>query len=323
MKLTQEQIDFLDDCTMHLSKKRKFWHSGRTSNYHEGVWTLNEETGLVDIEGNFDVSECIRYNSHGTSCGIREHVKSRDFKGIKFGVVTGYFYCVGMGLESLEGAPIKVLEDFDCSVNKLTSLEGAPKEVGWDFSCSANKLKDLRGAPSVVGGSFFCGRAKLESLEGAPKEIGGTFNCRRNKLVSLKGAPRKVRSFECQENMLTDLVGAPDTLSEGEKYSDGRFDCSHNQLTTLKGAPKKVRDFYCVGNPLKDIEGVPHIEDYRKGNGFPRKFSFIYEIMDEHKVGFKEAIDIFEKNSLIDIKKRREAVDRHEKEVMELINSMR
>ena len=120
-------------------------------------------------------------------------------------------------------------------------------------------------------------------------------------------------------------MGSPSTLSDGEKYSDGRFDCSHNQLTTLKGAPKEVRHLYCVGNPLKDIEGVPHIKDYycRKGSGFPRKFSFIYEIMDEHKVGFKEAIDIFEKNSIVDIKKRREAVDRYEIEIMELINSMR
>jgi len=306
--------------------RRKFWFPHRTSNYHDGVWTLNEETGLVDIEGNFDVTEWIGYKRgpHGTSY-LKEHVKfkSRDFKGIKFGVVTGYFYCAGMELESLEGAPIKVLEEFDCSGNKLTSLEGAPKEVGWDFNCSANKIKDLKGAPSVVGGSFHCARTKLESLEGAPKEIGGVFNCRRNKLTSLKGAPRKVGGFECQENMLTDLVGAPDTLSDGEKYSEGGFDCSHNQLTTLRGAPKKVRSFYCVGNPLRDIEGVPHIKDYSKGNGFPRKFSSIYEIMDKHKVEFKEAIDIFEKNTLADIIKRREAIDRHEREIMEIIKSMK
>jgi hypothetical protein len=325
MELTQEQIDFLDDCTMSRYKARKHWLSDKTGNYYKGVWTLNKETGLVDIEGNFDSYECIRYNSYGTSCGIREAIKSKDFKGIKFGVVTGYFYCSNMGLESLEGAPIKVLEDFDCSGNKLTSLTGAPKEVGGDFYCSVNKLNDLKGAPSVVGGDFLCIRSGIKSLAGAPKETGGIFDCSKNKLTSLKWAPKKARSFQCQENLLTDLVGAPSILSEGDEYSDGRFDCSHNQLTTLKGAPKIVRSFHSVGNPLKDLEGVPHIKDYycRRGSGFPRKFSLIYEIMEEHKVEFKEAVDIFEQNALVDIIKRREAVDRHEEEIMEIIKSMK
>ena len=52
MKLNKEQIDFLNKCT-------------------SGSWTLNEKTGLVDIDGSFN-------------CSIE---KLKDFKGVKFGVV--------------------------------------------------------------------------------------------------------------------------------------------------------------------------------------------------------------------------------------------
>ena len=37
MKLNKKQIEFLNECT-------------------KGEWTLNEKTGLVDIEGRFDCS---------------------------------------------------------------------------------------------------------------------------------------------------------------------------------------------------------------------------------------------------------------------------
>jgi hypothetical protein len=81
-KLTDEEIQlivFLEKCTI-------------------GKWTINKKTGLVDIEGNFDCAK----------------KKLKDFKGVRFGVVTG---------------------DFNCDDNKLTSLEGAPQEVGGHFRC--------------------------------------------------------------------------------------------------------------------------------------------------------------------------------------------
>ena len=128
MKLNKEQIDFLNDCTNA-----------------DGSWTLNEKTGLVDIDGSFN-------------CDSK---KLKDFKGVKFGVVGG---------------------DFNCSYNSLTSLVGAPKEVGGCFLCYDNKLTSLEGAPQVVRGSFLCNRNKLTSLEGAPQEVGGYFYCSYNKL---------------------------------------------------------------------------------------------------------------------------------------------
>ena len=149
MELNKEQKDFLDK-------------------YTEGKWTLNEKTGLVDIEGDFNCS-----------CkGLT------DFKGVKFGWVTG---------------------SFSCDYNNLTSLEGAPQEVGGSFRCHNNKLTSLVGAPQEVEGYFDCSYNMLTSLEGAPQEVGGYFSCSNNSLTSLEGAPQEVRgSFDCSHNEISE-----------------------------------------------------------------------------------------------------------------------
>jgi len=118
-ELTPEQTEWLDKCT-------------------EGKWTLNRQTGLVDVNGSFDC------NYQGLT----------DFKGVRFGVVTGGFNCSVNKLTSLKGAPQEVGGDFECSSNKLTSLKDAPQEVRWDFACYVNELTSLEGAPQV-GGSFY------------------------------------------------------------------------------------------------------------------------------------------------------------------------
>jgi hypothetical protein len=172
MELNKEQKDFLD-------------------NQAKGRWTLNEKTGLVDIDGDF------RYNDEGL----------KDFKGIRFGVVTGNF-----SLTSLKGA-------------QLTSLEGAPQEVGGYFCCYNNKLTSLEGAPQVVGGYFDCRYNNLTSLEGAPQEVRGGFSCGFNNLTSLVGAPQEVgENFDCSSNKLTSLEGAPQKVGEG-------FYCDNNPIS--------------------------------------------------------------------------------------------
>jgi hypothetical protein len=110
-ELSQEQIEWLNECT------RKSWTTGS--------WTLNPQTGLVDVDGGFDC--CTQ--------GLT------DFKGVRFGVVTGSFYCSGNKITSLEGAPLKVGGSFECSHNALTSLEGAPQEVA-SFYCYANPVSE-------------------------------------------------------------------------------------------------------------------------------------------------------------------------------------
>ena len=189
-ELTQEQKDWLDECTT-------------------GRWKLNPQTGLVDVDGDFDC----------------EGQRLRDFKGVKFGMVNNYFFCYNNQLTSLEGAPQQVGSDFDCHNNQLTSLEGAPQEVGASFDCSDNSLTSLKGAPRTVSGSLYCSENSLTSLEGAPREIGGDFVCDSNQLTTLKGAPQKVEGdFYCQYNQLTSLEGAPWEVG-------GSINCFNNPIT--------------------------------------------------------------------------------------------
>ena len=112
---------------------------------------------------------------------------------LKFGKVTGHFFCYN---------------------NKLTNLEGCPKEVGGDFRCYGNELTTLKGAPVKVGGEFHCDFNKLTNLEGCPKEVGSTFYCQNNKLTSLKGAPDKVNGeFCCNDNKLISFKHLPLTTN--------------------------------------------------------------------------------------------------------------
>ena len=117
VELTPEQKDWLDRCA-------------------KGRWQFNPQTGLVDVAGRFD-------------CSGQE---LDSFKGVRFGHVSGNFWCDNNKLTSLEGAPQSVDGYFDCSANKLTSLEGAPQSVGGSFYCYNNKLTSLKGFPMEIKG---------------------------------------------------------------------------------------------------------------------------------------------------------------------------
>jgi len=111
---------------------------------------------------------------------------------IKFGKISGDFFCSYNHLKDLKGAPEYVSDFFDCSDNQLRDLEGSPEYVGGSFYCSFNQLVSLEGAPKYVGGDFSCNNNQLESLEGAPGYVGGEFFCYGNQLISLEGAPKYV-----------------------------------------------------------------------------------------------------------------------------------
>jgi hypothetical protein len=194
--LTLEQKDWLDKCV-------------------NGTWQLNPKTGLVDVGGGFDCED------QGLS----------DFRGVRFGVVEGYFDCRDNQLTSLEGAPQEV-EDFYCADNQLTSLEGSPQKVGGDFFCNDNQLTSLKGAPQKIGEEFDCRNNQLTSLDGAPQEVGEGFICSDNSLTSLKGSPQRV---------------------------DGDFLCHNNSLTSLEGAPQRVGGYlFCYDNPISEA-GITNV----------------------------------------------------------------
>ena len=152
-------------------------------------WRINQD-GLVDVDSDVNLS-------------YRELKKLP----LRFGIVTGGFYCFRNKLTTLEGAPQSVDGSFYCDNNNLTTLEGAPQSVGSDFRCRDNKLITLEGAPQSVGGYFDCSDNELTKLEGAPQSVDGSFYCYNNKLTTLEGAPQSVGgNFDCDTNLLPTLI---------------------------------------------------------------------------------------------------------------------
>jgi hypothetical protein len=131
-------------------------------------YTINEDS--VDVDGN-----------------VHLHEKRLTKLPLKFGKVSGNFYCSFNELKSLSGAPLSVGGHFSCHGNKLISLEGAPISVGRDFYCDSNQLKSLEGSPLSVGGGFYCNSNQLISLEGISGRISGAIYCHYNKLRDVKG----------------------------------------------------------------------------------------------------------------------------------------
>lgn len=219
-----------------------------------GRWEYNEETGLVDINGDFSY----------TNSGIT------DLRGVKFGSVSGDFSIKGNIIDSLEGSPIMVEGIFDCSNNDLTSLEGAPKYV-LGFNCSYNeKLKSLVGGPQCNMGEYIAKACSIESLEGSPK-VAFRFDVRRNLISSLKGGPEKVCDLNLSFCELTSIDELPEfitrlvvDLNESNIPRSARFrprsmsgvgdlDLSHN--ITLKSMPllDNFRGFLNVSDCHGDI----------------------------------------------------------------------
>ncbi len=129
--------------------------------YTNGTWSVNRQTGLVDVEGDFDCS----------------YKRLKSMSGISFGHVSGNFYCGGNQLTTLAGAPQTVGGDFWCFRNQLTTLAGAPQTVAGHFLCSYNQLTTLAGAPQTVDGFFSCADNQLTTLSGAPQTVDGIFKC--------------------------------------------------------------------------------------------------------------------------------------------------
>ncbi len=123
--------EYLNESEGTLTQEQKNWLNINT----DGTWRVNTSTGLVDVDGHFYCSRS----------GLK------NLMGVRFGRVSGKFFCDGNQLTSLEGAPQKVEGSFSCSNNQLTSLKGAPQEVEGIFFCSSNQLTSLKGIPFVNG----------------------------------------------------------------------------------------------------------------------------------------------------------------------------
>jgi hypothetical protein len=111
-----------------LTKDQKMWLDRCT----DGSWSVGPD-GKVDVQGHFDCSS----------------QRLEGFKGVRFGRVSGNFYCYRNNLTTLDGAPETVGGGFYCGYNRLTTLEGAPESVGGSFySDSINIPKGQWGLSS-------------------------------------------------------------------------------------------------------------------------------------------------------------------------------
>ena len=113
--LLKEQVDLTLDQETWLDKCTK----SPANNMLARKWKLNN--GLVNVDGDFECSKGIT-----------------DFKGVKFGTVTGNFNCPVNSLTTLQGAPQSVGGDFECERNNITSLDGVPKRIGGLFTYPKN-----------------------------------------------------------------------------------------------------------------------------------------------------------------------------------------
>ena len=75
---------------------------------------------------------------------------------LRFGEVSGSFFCEDNSLATLDGCPAIVGQEFNCSNNELTSLEGCPLTVGGNFICMNNEIRTLDYLPKKIGGEFYC-----------------------------------------------------------------------------------------------------------------------------------------------------------------------
>ena len=157
MKHLQSFSLFETQKTSGLTQKQKTL----LTKYTQGTWSVNQQTGLVDVEGSFNC----------------DNIRLKSLRGISFGHVSGNFNCNNNLLTSLTGAPQTVDGNFHCDRNQLTSLAGAPQTVDRHFDCSHNQLTSLEGAPQTVGGYFACEGNLLTSLAGAPQTVGEDFWC--------------------------------------------------------------------------------------------------------------------------------------------------
>ena len=158
----------------------------------------------------------------------------------------GHFNCSRKNLKTLIGCPTKVTGYFDCSDNPaLQSLEGSPIEVGDEFSCSDSGIVSLVGGPSKVGTFYSCGGNYIQSLEGMPADFEGNLFCSHNYLQTLKGAPRKVKYLNCSHNNITSLEFAPSII-------DGDFVCSSNGLSSLRNISVYIKEINGVADFSKN-----------------------------------------------------------------------
>jgi len=217
----------------NLTIEQSDWLENICSNKTE--WSINPNTGLVDVNGNFDCSS----------------LNIKDFKGIRFGTIKGDFFCGDNELTSLDGSPRYVKGKFSCSGNKgITTLEGGPLKVGVGFYCVNNSITNLVGSPIMVGDGYFnCSNNMITSLVGSPKNFEGDFTCSNNLIENFIGTPEKLNFLDFRKNNIISLEGFPKI--KNNFYPDSN-PISENTIKMIASKMYDGFDYYTTISILKN-----------------------------------------------------------------------
>jgi hypothetical protein len=87
---------------------------------------------------------------------------------VKFGKVSGGFYCEENKLTTLDGCPKYVGRDFYCYNNKLSTLKGIEKcEILGDFYCDDNNIPPenyIYILTAKIGGEIYTGNNDIDKI---------------------------------------------------------------------------------------------------------------------------------------------------------------
>ena len=195
----------------------------------------------------------------------------------KFGKVYAFSVIGCPNIETLEGAPDVVIDDYvisDCM--SLQSLEGSPSHVkGLNISISnCPKITSLKGLPKHFSGSVTFHGIYIKNLIGCPSAFTRVHISNCSELLSLKGCPNtnqltvefcaKLKSLEGSpkwlENMDIAYCKNLKTLEGGPEVVQFTFNYQETGIKNFVGTPTSADKYIFTDNPnLKSDEGKENL----------------------------------------------------------------
>jgi len=206
MRHLKEYHSWENQIPLELGSKQEEWLDWVCST----DWQLGED-GKVNVLGDVDLAKGQGRGQGSTHLRVVDlgegGTRQINFRGVKFGIVSGTFDCTRMMLQDLEGCPHTVGVDFLCGDNHMRNLKGGPRIVKGHYDTNDCLLETLEGGPEEVGGTFVLDHNILKDLRGLSPTLGGWLHINNNKLVSLEGLG-KCRGITCYDNPVS-----PETLN--------------------------------------------------------------------------------------------------------------
>jgi hypothetical protein len=128
--------------------------------------SVDEESKIVELCDKYKIENYTINDDSSIDVDDNIFLPFKNLKEIplKFGRVSGYFYCSSNDLSSLYNSPKWVGYNFFCHSNKLTSLEYLPNWIGGYIDCQYNKIWSFRGIPDSFRGELICNNNPIYNI---------------------------------------------------------------------------------------------------------------------------------------------------------------